>query len=458
MASLQRIRNHGALVITVVGVAMLAFILGDALTHSETVRALFSGNNPENVGVICGHGIHFTEYEAAQKQLEDVYRVQTGQKEINEETHAQIRSMVWQMFMADYTMREQGDKIGMGITTEELRELCFGKEPYRSIQSHFGNVSGEDVERFVENLNSAQDDQKDENYYRYRSFWQYCEKEARIYYMQDKYAHLLQHLLKANSLDAEFAFENRQKGVAAEYVMQPYRLIADSLVTVSESDIKKLYKEHKPLYKQEPNRAIEYVVFDVVPSEADYAEAYNQMAELQEAFRTAQNITEVGNDNLQAVYDGRDYSEQTVPAQYKDFAFAKGAKAGDCTEILFADDTYEMVRIMKAGYALPDSVELKVINEGGEDQELGWYSEESIRAIINDPAAFSMMDTWKEVLNKAFVCKRGERFTVDQGMGEVTFQVTDVAKATPKVKLAFLTYKVGASKRRHRISTTALLS
>ena len=93
------------------------------------------------------------------------------------------------------------------------------------------------------------------------------------------------------------------------------------------------------------------------------------------------------------------------------------------------------------------SVELKVINAEGEDQELGWYSEESIRAILNDPAAFGMMDTWKEVLNKAFVCKRGERFTVEQGMGELTFQVTDVAKATPKVKLAFLTNKVGASNK-----------
>ena len=447
MASLQRIRNHGALVITVVGIAMLAFILGDALTHSETVRTLLSGNNPENVGVISGHSIHYTEYEAAQKQLEDVYRTQTGQKEVSEEVRAQMRTMAWQMFLMDYTLREQGEQIGMGITQEELREICFGKTPYRSIQSHFGQVSGEDVERFVENLNNASDDQKNEDYYRFRSFWQFCEKEARIYYLQDKYTTLFQHLLKANSLDAEFAFDNRQHGVAAEYVAKPYYTIADSLVTVSESDIKKLYKEHKPLYKQEPNRAIEYVVFDVVPSEADYQEAYNQMAELQEEFRTAANINEVGNDQLQAVYDGRDYSEQTVPAQYKDFAFAKGAKAGDCTEILFADDTYEMVRIMKAGYALPDSVELKVINAEGEDQELGWYSEESIRAILNDPAAFGMMDTWKEVLNKAFVCKRGERFTVEQGMGELTFQVTDVAKATPKVKLAFLTNKVGASNK-----------
>ena len=38
MASLQKIRNHGPLVIVIVGVAMLAFVLGDTLTHMDKIR------------------------------------------------------------------------------------------------------------------------------------------------------------------------------------------------------------------------------------------------------------------------------------------------------------------------------------------------------------------------------------------------------------------------------------
>lgn len=37
MASLQKIRNHGALLITIVGVAMLAFILGDFLNSGTSL-------------------------------------------------------------------------------------------------------------------------------------------------------------------------------------------------------------------------------------------------------------------------------------------------------------------------------------------------------------------------------------------------------------------------------------
>ena len=37
MASLQKIRNHGGLLIAVVGIAMLAFILGDLLNNSGSL-------------------------------------------------------------------------------------------------------------------------------------------------------------------------------------------------------------------------------------------------------------------------------------------------------------------------------------------------------------------------------------------------------------------------------------
>ena len=52
MASLQKIRNHGGLLITVVGIAMLAFILGDTLSNSSFIKNFIFGNDPETVGII----------------------------------------------------------------------------------------------------------------------------------------------------------------------------------------------------------------------------------------------------------------------------------------------------------------------------------------------------------------------------------------------------------------------
>ena len=435
MASLQKIRNHGALLIAIVGLAMLAFILGDFLNSGSS----FFNRSRENVGVIEGQKIHYTEYEAAKDQLTEVYKIETGRSDFDEDTYAQIRNQVWNMMMMDYTMRAQAEKIGMDITADELSDLCIGQNVHqiirgrRAFMDENGQFNRDAVVGLLQAINQGGDDaEQNANLQQAKTYWLYWEKAVRISYMQEKYTNLLQHLLKANSLEAEYAFNARKNGVSAEYVMQPYFAIADSLVKVNESDIKKLYKQHKSEYKQTPNRAIEYVAFDIVPSEDDFKAAQTLMENLQEEFKTTEDVSLVVNTNSDIMYDGRDYSEETVPAQFKEFAFAKGAKAGDCTEILFEDNTYMMARIMQAGYALPDSVELKAIVEEGEDQELGW---------------FKATDLPKNIAEPAFAGKRGDKFTVAVGMGEQTYEIMETGKATPKVKLAILAREVTPSSK-----------
>ena len=439
MASLQRIRNHGALLIAIVGLAMLAFILGDFLNSGSS----FFNRSRENVGVIEGQKIHYTEYEAAKDQLTEVYKIESGRSDFDEDTYAQIRNQVWNMMMMDYTLRAQAKEIGMDVTVDELSELCIGENPHQILRSRraFMDENGQFNRDAVKNLIAAINDGSEEaaqnaNLQQAKTYWLYWEKAVRISYMQEKYTALLQHLLKANSLDAEFAFDSRQKGVSAEYAMQPYYTVADSLVKVSEGDIKKLYKQKKEQFKQTPNRSIKYVAFNIVPSEDDFKAAETLMNNLQEEFKTTEDIALVVNTNSDIMYDGRDYSEESVPAQFKEFAFAKGAKAGDCTEILFENNTYAMARIMKAGYSLPDSVELKAIVEGGEDQELGWFKADQLPKNIAEPA-----------LNG----KRGDKFTVAQGMGEQTYEIMEIGKPTPKVKLAVLAREVTPSSKTYSI-------
>ena len=439
MASLQRIRNHGALLIAIVGLAMLAFILGDFLNSGSS----FFNRSRENVAVIEGEKIHYTEYEAAKEQLTEVYKIETGRSDFDEDLTAQIRNQVWSMLLMDYTMRAQAKKIGMDITQDELTELCVGENVHQIIRSRRafidenGQFSRQAVKQLLQAINDESDDaEQNANLKQAKTYWLYWENAVRISYMQEKYTNLLRHLIKPNSLEAQFAFDARQKGVAAEYVMQPYFTIADSLVSVKESDIKALYKQHKPLYKQTPNRAIKYVAFDIKPSEDDFKAAQDLLTNLQEEFKTTEDVSLVVNTNSDIMYDGRDYSIETVPAQFKDFAFAKGAKAGQCTDILFENNTYAMARIMQAGYSLPDSVELKAIVEDGEDQELGW---------------FKATDLPKNIAEPAFAGKRGTRFTVAQGMGEQTYEVLEVSKATPKVKLAILAREVTPSSKTYSI-------
>jgi peptidyl-prolyl cis-trans isomerase D len=418
---------------------MLAFILGDFLNSGSS----FFNRSRENVGVIEGQKIHYTEYEAAKDQLTEVYKIESGRSDFDEDMSAQIRNQVWNMLMLDYTLRAQAKEIGMDVTVDELSELCIGENPHQIIRSRRafydenGQFSRDAVKNLISAINDGSDDaEQNANLQQAKTYWLYWEKVVRISHLQEKYTALLQHLLKANSLDAQFAFDAREKGVSAEYVSQPYFSIADSLVSYSESDIKKLYKQHLSQYKQTPNRAIKYIAFDIVPSEEDFKAAQDLLTKLQEEFRTTDDISLVVNTNSDIMYDGRDYSEETVPAQFKEFAFANGAKAGDCTEILFENNTYSMARLMQTGYSLPDSVELKAIVEGGEDQELGW---------------FKAADLPKNIAEPAFAGKPGTRFTVAQGMGEQTYEIMAQGKPTPKVKLAILAREVSPSSKTYSI-------
>ena len=437
MATLQSIRNHGTILLVVVGVAMLAFILGDFLNSGSS----FFNKNRENVAEIAGHQVHYTEYEAAKEQLQEVYKIETGTNDINEDLTIQLRNQAWQMMLMDYTLREQAEKIGMDVTADELSELCIGANPHQIIQQRraFYDETGK-FNRFalVNFLNSIavepEDAEQAANLQQAKNYWMYWEKAVRLTYLQEKYTNLLSNMITANNLDAKCAYEARQTSVDAQYVQQPYYAVADSLVKVTESDIKKLYNERKELYKQTPNRSIEYVSFPIVPSAEDFADVEKLIKSLENDFRTKEDIAAIVNSNSDVLYDGRDYSEETIPAEYKDFAFGKGVKKGACTELNFADDTYSIARVMDCGYNKADSVKLVLVanDENTEDVELGW---------------FKASDLQKNIAEPAFNGKKGEKFTVASGMGEQTFQIADKSKATPKVKLAILSRKVTASSK-----------
>ena len=441
MATLQKIRNHGVALLIIVGLAMLAFILGDFLNSGSS----FFNRSRENVGTIAGQDIHYTEYEAAKEQLTEVYKIESGRNDFDEEIAAQIRNQVWQMMLMDCSLRAEGKKIGMDVTADELSELCIGSNPHelirgrRAFYDQTGNFNRDFLVRFLASLEQTPEtEDQAANLKQAKTYWMYWEKAVRLTYLQEKYTTLLQSLVKANSLDAKYAFEARQNSVSVDYVLQHYFNVPDSLVKISGSDIKKLYALHKKEYKQTPNRAIAYVAFDIKASEQDDADTKALMESLQEEFKTTDDVALVVNSNSDVMYDGRDYSAETVPAEYKDFAFAKGAKAGDVTELRYADGVYSMARIMQAGYSLPDSVKLKAIaaEEGQEDVELGWFKPEDLNKSISEPA---------------FKGKRGERFTVAQGLGEQTFEIMELGKPTPKVKLAILERSVSPSSKTYSI-------
>lgn len=454
MATLEKIRNHGALLLIVVGVAMLAFILGDFFSSGST----FANRSRENIGSIEGNDIHYTEYEAAREQLTEVMKIETGRNDMNDEMQSYINNQTWQTILAKYTLETQAEKIGMTVTTNELSELCIGEHPHQIIQQRraFYDQSGQfNRLGLIQFLNSIDADPEDAeqaaSIEQARSYWKYWENAVRLNYLQEKYINLLSELIGANTVDAKYAFNSRLTTANVLYAEQPYYSIPDSTIKISNGDIRKLYNQRKEQYKQEPNRAINYVIFDIVPSSYDYEEVEQWINRLHDEFINApiSELAAIVNSNSDIVYDGKNYSESTIPARYKDFAFSKGAKAGNVTEISFSDDTYSIARLIETGYALSDSVKLRYTVLANANQ-LDSLKQEWAKGAYGDASELGWLeetDMPKEMADQAFSLANHSIFSLPYGTGLQVAQIMEKSPATPKVKMAILERKVTASSK-----------
>ena len=116
MATLQKIRNHGALLLIIVGLAMLAFILGDAINSGSS----FLNLKNRKVAVIDGQDITPEDYQAMIDETTKLLEVQYNRSNFDEETTVQIREQVWQQMLLDNLLSVQAEKIGLAVTDEEI--------------------------------------------------------------------------------------------------------------------------------------------------------------------------------------------------------------------------------------------------------------------------------------------------------------------------------------------------
>lgn len=439
MATLEKIRSHGALLVSIIAIAMFAFIIGDFLSSGST----YFNRRKEYVGSVEGHKIHYTDYEAAKNQIEEVYKMETGRTDMDEDVLDNLRNQAWQMMVSDYTLENAAKQIGMTITADELSDICVGNHISQGITGRrmFADENGQfsraNLLNFMQFINMDADEAQEHGIpyaqiEQYRSYWKYWENAVRVDYMQQKYLQLVGHCVTANKLDAQYAFEAGKASCNVEFVGKNYFAVADSLVSVSKSDMKAVYAQNQKMYKQEPNRAIKYISFEVVPSEADFQREQQRLTELREEFATTEDVLTIVSVNSDVPYSAINLSEEQVPEYLREFAFGKGAKAGDVTEIEFdaASNTYYIARLMEAGYSMTDSVRLALVSEEGEEQEIGWMTE-------------SMMG--EEVAAKALTGAKNSTFTIPAGDKEQVVKILEKSGASPKVKLAILARQVTAS-------------
>jgi len=334
MALIGQIRKHSGLLVVVIGVALAAFVLGDFLKPSQQRQDRY-------IGEVGGVDITSQEFFTKVNEQEKVTREQRKTDKLEPQDLFQIRQSVWNQFVQEIIMAEEYLKLGLQVTTEELSEQILGDNPHKYVQQSFTNPNTQQfdpemVKSFLQNLDGQSADMKR----RYLNL-ETMVKEDRL---KTKYNNLI---TKGYSIPEAFAkldYINNNYKVDFRFVAPKFTSVADSLVTITDEDLKDYYKEHEYNYEQDEVRSVDYVVFEVKPSEEDRKNIANEVNKLYDEFKTTEDVTLFVNSVSDTRYDSTYKKESELPARIATEMFESpvGTMVGPYIE----NEVYNIARLM----------------------------------------------------------------------------------------------------------------
>lgn len=349
MATLQNIRNRGGMIIAIViGLALGAFILGDMLNSGSTLMR----PSQLKIAEIDGDAIQYPDFQKKVEELSEVYKMNTQQAQIDENTWEQIREQVWQGYLLEKIVGKATENLGVSVSAEELFDLVQGNNPHPIIQQLFrnqktGQVDKSAIIQFLKSLETVATPEQ-------KSYWLYIENQIKQDKLNSKYSNLVSKGLYVTGDEAKRSLALKNKNANFQYVMLPYSSIADADVKLSDDELKAYYNSHKDEFKQENSRRIEYVTFEVLPSEADKVATQKWLVDSKAEFGATTDNQQYVNANSDTRFDPRFLKISELPSSLA--LWASTAQAGDFYGPYLENDEYKLAKIDQFKM-LPDSVQ-----------------------------------------------------------------------------------------------------
>jgi peptidyl-prolyl cis-trans isomerase D len=394
MATLQKIRSKGPLLVIVIGLALFAFIAGDAW------KVLQPHQGKQDVGEVNGEVLSAQDYQKMVDELSEVIKLTNGLNSLTEDQLNNVKDQVWQSYVNNKLIAEQAEKLGLKVTDAEIQSIIdqgthplLMQTPFRNPQT--GMFDKDMLKKFLvdyANLNTSQmPAQYVEYYQKMGAFWQFVEKTLAQSTLAEKYQNLVAKSLISNPVAAEDAFNSRTEQSDLLLAGVPYSSINDSTVQVSDSEIKDLYNEKKEQFKQlVETRDIRYIDVKVVPSDADRKAVEKEVTEYsnQLASTTADFGTFVRSTGSSVNYSDVPVSKSVFPADV-----ASRLDSTNVNEVYGpyynqTDDSFNAFKLL-AKVSSPDSIQFRQIQVYADTEEKTKTLADSIYNALKGGADFA---------------------------------------------------------------------
>lgn len=475
MATLQNIRNKGPLLVIVIGVALLAFVLGDLFSSGS----LLVGKARDRAFVVNGEVITTQQYSEKITEFEEFQKMVSGQSSLDENTTLQIREAVYQQMVRNKLLEDQAKDLGLVVSKEEINDLVHGESISPILQQlpffvdpETGIFSRRALIDFLNIINTPSPDPQEQMLVnQYKSIWLFIENMITTQRLEEKYVSLLTNAVIVNDVESKTSFDLSQQNADIEYVMQSYFTIPDTAVTVTDKEIKSYYDKHKKSFKLEaPLVKISYFTTQITPSDEDFAEieakSETAFAQLSEASNPATVVADYSNTPYRDVFMGENLF---TPTQLD---FAKTASVNEMYGPAREGDSFQILKLIDKTVA-PDSVRLSMLavptsTMVGQDSITTQFVD-SIYNLIKggEPFAFvannlnpnsnggdvgwareiDLLPFGANLVEAAFSTPVGEPVKITVPGQEIIFQVEERTKPVNKYKLAIVNMPVVPSEK-----------
>ena len=465
MATLGKIRNRSGLLLTVIGVAMLAFILGDFMSSLGS-----GGGGSIYVGEVLGEDVMRQAYEVKVEEGIENWKSQNQQGVLNQTTTAQIRSQIWDQYVRDLIMNNEFGKLGIDVSDDEFFELLQGLNVHPEISkvpAFQDQATGQfDRTKVLGYLKQIDQDPSGEARTRWVGFQKYLIGLIKT----SKYNSLVSNAMYVTGEEARLNFNENSQNITFNYVAIPFSSVADSMVEPTESELANYYDDNKSTYEQAASKDVDFVVFTVIPSQEDDETTKSAIADLKADFTIFEDydlMARRNSDNTSARFTfttkeglaDKNWEElfsaeqgnvlgpyKASPGVYRIAKLVIAQNRPDSvearhiliapTETMSLDSVNIRIEAIKAqiqsGTDFGDLAQ-KISDDKGsaiKGGDLGWFSEGA------------MVDEFNEA---CFTSKRGDLSVVTSQFGVHLIEVTKTSRAVRKVKIAFIDRNVEPS-------------
>ncbi|MBR2396993.1 MAG: SurA N-terminal domain-containing protein [Bacteroidaceae bacterium] len=245
MATLQTIRSKGPLLLIIIGLAMLAFILGDAW------KIIRPNQGIQYVGTIAGEDITAMDFQDELQVYTDVVKFANQIQDLTEEDQNSLKDEVWATMVRNRILEKEANAIGLTVTDAEVRDVIergtdpmLARTPFNNAEGAFDADLLKDFLAFYSEIDAETVSAQEYEYYRSMyNYWLFIEKNIKSDLLYSKYSALVNGAIISNPVAAQDAFNNRIMRADVLMAILPYSSLGDDEAKVTTSDLKAVYNE-----------------------------------------------------------------------------------------------------------------------------------------------------------------------------------------------------------------------